>query len=193
MRRTGASSEDSGLSVSGSAVSAAVDGMIGPRGTEEGLCGARHRCGELGIVRAAPDDSLPLDQNLILSIQIKTRLDCDGATCADPPIMSRRGRKIADCSSGIGVQLECPFDAIGRSAAGRSRLEAPLAKPCLCHVQGQVALQFAGVESRETVRRFDLQCHRRGGDRRSKRKYCDRRRQSAEQDSWVETYPARQI
>src|SRR5215831_17665048 len=107
--------------------------------------------------------------------------------------MSRRARKIADCSSGIGVQLECPFDAIGRSAAGRSRLEAPLAKPCLCHVQGQVALQFAGVESRETVRRFDLQCHRRGGDRRSKRKYCDRRRQSAEQDSWVETYPARQI
>jgi hypothetical protein len=45
----------------------------------------------------------------------------------------------AHLSSGIGVQGEAPFDAIGREAAAHAWLETPIREPGLCHVRGNEA------------------------------------------------------
>src|ERR1700748_2759153 len=112
-----------------------VDGMVSSRWAEESLCGACDDCGELGIVRTALNHRLPFDKGLILPVQIKTRLDCYRAVCAKPLLITRRVRKVAHSSPGIGIQPECPFDSISRGAAVCGGLETPLAEPDLRHVQ----------------------------------------------------------
>src|SRR5258708_16792460 len=94
---------------------------------------------------------------LIFPVQIEPRLDHDGATNAKRISV---GSKAADFTSSIRSQFEAPFDAMGRLATARFRLETPRAEPGSLHMPGDVSRHFGTMKSRQRAIRMHTNCER---------------------------------
>jgi hypothetical protein len=79
--------------------------MKGTPRSQKILRDAGHRRSEIGIVRAALDDRLLLDEDLVFPVQIETRLDCDRTADPEDPFSHVRTHKVAYVASGIRVQF----------------------------------------------------------------------------------------
>src|SRR5205823_5457204 len=136
-----------GLSRSLSRCLSAVDGADRALRSQKILSDAGYRRGEIGIVRTTLNDHLPLDERLIVPVQIKPGLDRDWTMCGEGSFGHVRAYETANFPSGIRVQFEPPLDAVGRGAVLRRRLEAPIHEPSPRHMRRQIARQCAAVKS----------------------------------------------
>jgi len=110
---------------------------IGSRRTEEASRDAHHCRGENQVVRTTSDGLLLLDKRLIFPAEIELCLDRHRAS--KPVFVAQRGSEVAHLASGIRVQFDYPFDAIGCDAIARRGLETPVGKPGLGHVDSDEA------------------------------------------------------
>ncbi len=124
-----------GLPCSGGWAPSDVDGAISPRRSEEIFSDARNRPHELWIVWTALHDCLFLDEGLILPVQVKPRLDRDWAVYTQPLFVEQSVHKIAHFSSGIGIQPDCPLDAIRRGGVPCCWHKTPVGEPDFSHVR----------------------------------------------------------
>src|SRR5216684_2922367 len=138
----------------------AVDRAIGTLRAEQVLGDTGDCFGEIGIVRAALDDRLLLDEGLIRPVQIEPRLDRDRPVYAEGPVSQVRACEAANFASGMRAQFEAPLDSVGRGGIVCRRLETPVGEVGVCHVHSQIARQVSQMKPRQRIDGGDLQRRR---------------------------------